>query len=1377
MPSRILRKIMACLIATVLAVGMPLSEAYAETTEGGFTYERVDGGVSITGYQGTAADIVIPGVVDGKTVVGISSGAFAENQTIETVEIADSVTCIENFAFDRCKSLRTVIFPDALKSIGACAFALTDIESAILPATLEVIDESAFAQTSLKGTVKIPASVAEIGARAFDRCEELQAIVVDPANIHYYSDEKGVLYSYDDQSLVSYPAGRQDTEYAVDAGTKNICADAFEASALIEITISEGVEYIGNNAFYNCIELKTINLPSTLKRVEEGAFGPNLHRLVDINLASGNETFSVDSAGVLYNDSEKSLVICPCDNPVLPSSYTVREGTKLICPSAFQNCNKYIREVNLPDSVTRISEGAFATGANIVRVPGSVVEFGQQCFVGVPTVYVSTQAQYDLLKDNAYYLASTGGSIDTEIILNEKGIVGAFEAEIGFKATVGGKNAYTTVEWDDGWFDLPSTDYVTHSWSSTIFNDELHELATTAAVLSGSAYERGLARNALETLGFEIGSDGSYYPSKNDYNNESKGGINQVAYTFGIRETAQGYPVIAVVIRGTPNNVEWLSNLNISDSAEEDIGAHEGFTHAAYEVFQALTQYVEKHDEKYDISNARVLITGHSRGAAVANVLGAMLTNGNGTLASNLSEERIYDFTFACPTTVKQPDSGCDNIYNIVNPEDIVTEIPLSRWGYGRHGITLCLPSKSNTSSTDYQTKYNRMNALFSDPAYAGVDYQPYKQAVISRQIATNAIYDLASSVDDVYGKYYKSILYDPNLGGPAYRTKDLLNAIGAAIWGKDGLDNFAGALAGASALLQVPAFDAAAVKIASAGILNGLDSALPCVVHGHSQETYVSWMQSGSAKDVFADTYWGLRVACPVDVQVNDVDNQRVVASIVNDVVDEDIENGLPAAVVDGVKMIDIPADRNYQIVITARDEGTMDFTVEGLNGYDDIPIAVKSYQGVPLEPEGVYISAGIPGPVDEIEDIRLVAQGDIYPMPEVDCANKVEGNPSYVDVNVLAEGGGDAWGGGRAMTGSQVTVHASAASGSSFDGWYIGGVKVSVEEEYTLRADDSMEIIARFRDQQEPSEPGVDPIPGGGNEEDEPSADPEEPSGPSAGALYDVIVEEGNGRGSVETSVDKAKAGEAVTVTAHPLFGYLVGTLTVLDAEGEVYHTDQSGEGGSWVFTMPDGDVTVIVSFAIPAWENPYSDVTEESWYWNAVRRATLAGLMHGYDDGTFGPDDGLLREQAATVMWNLMGEGNVSLPAAEHDDVGQGEWYSPYVNWAVDEGVMEGYDGGEFGVGDALTREQFAAVIAKAVGADVGAADRSVLEVFPDAGGVSGWARETMAWAVENGLVSGVETEDGTRELQATRTLARAEMATMMMNAVDKGVLALS
>ena len=78
-----------------------------------------------------------------------------------------------------------------------------------------------------------------------------------------------------------------------------------------------------------------------------------------------------------------------------------------------------------------------------------------------------------------------------------------------------------------------------------------------------------------------------------------------------------------------------------------------------------------------------------------------------------------------------------------------------------------------------------------------------------------------------------------------------------------------------------------------------------------------------------------------------------------------------------------------------------------------------------------------------------------------------------------------------------------------------------------------------------------------------------------------------------------------------------------------------------------------------------------------------------------------------------------------------------------------------------------------LAKAAKADLSAADESALDAFPDAAGVTGWARPAVAWAVETGVIGGVETKDGL-ELQATRTVTRAEMAKMIVNAIGVGVL---
>ena len=204
-------------------------------------------------------------------------------------------------------------------------------------------------------------------------------------------------------------------------------------------------------------------------------------------------------------------------------------------------------------------------------------------------------------------------------------------------------------------------------------------------------------------------------------------------------------------------------------------------------------------------------------------------------------------------------------------------------------------------------------------------------------------------------------------------------------------------------------------------------------------------------------------------------------------------------------------------------------------------------------------------------------------------------------------------------------------------------------------------------------------------------------------------------------------------------------------------------------------DIDNPSIKAYAVPP-DGPYSDVPADAWYHDAVIRATELGIMGGYGDGVFGPEHELTREQAAMVLWNALGEGATDAPAADLPDVAQGEWYSNAVNWAVEGKLINGYDGSDkFGVGDPLTREQFARIIANAAGADLSEQDTSVLDSYVDGDAVTDWARPAVAWAVETGVIGGVEGEDGTLTLDAVRDVTRAEMAKMILNAIDAGVLA--
>ena len=214
-------------------------------------------------------------------------------------------------------------------------------------------------------------------------------------------------------------------------------------------------------------------------------------------------------------------------------------------------------------------------------------------------------------------------------------------------------------------------------------------------------------------------------------------------------------------------------------------------------------------------------------------------------------------------------------------------------------------------------------------------------------------------------------------------------------------------------------------------------------------------------------------------------------------------------------------------------------------------------------------------------------------------------------------------------------------------------------------------------------------------------------------------------------------------------------------------------SGPGKPSDPTDPDPDDAVDPDY--PALDRPFPDVASGTWYYEAVCKAGELGIMNGYaDTGLFGPDDPLAREQAAGVLYNYLGQDDKTSPVAAHTDVAQGQWYSDAVNWAVEKGIMGGYANTSlFGIGDLLTREQFAAVIANACGADVAAVDRSVLNQYPDGDEYSAWAADALAWAVDVGVINGVQLRDGTLELRATETMTRAQMAAMMVNAIEQGV----
>ena len=147
------------------------------------------------------------------------------------------------------------------------------------------------------------------------------------------------------------------------------------------------------------------------------------------------------------------------------------------------------------------------------------------------------------------------------------------------------------------------------------------------------------------------------------------------------------------------------------------------------------------------------------------------------------------------------------------------------------------------------------------------------------------------------------------------------------------------------------------------------------------------------------------------------------------------------------------------------------------------------------------------------------------------------------------------------------------------------------------------------------------------------------------------------------------------------------------------------------------------------------PFLDVAEGAWYYDAVAYCYENGIMDGTSSVSFAPGMLLNRAMAAQVLYNLA-DGTAST-AAGFPDVAASAWYADAVNWAAANGYVTGYDNGSFGPEDSLTREQLAVILYRYAGSPE---PTGSLDGFTDAASTSDYAVDALRWAVGEGLLTG-------------------------------------
>ena len=160
---------------------------------------------------------------------------------------------------------------------------------------------------------------------------------------------------------------------------------------------------------------------------------------------------------------------------------------------------------------------------------------------------------------------------------------------------------------------------------------------------------------------------------------------HNISYTLAHKKFGDNETQLVVVLRGT-DYVEWRGNMHMRKEDEPliPLERHYSFEQANRSLQKAIKQYVTDNQLK----NIHFLLTGHSRGAAVANLLAVDLNRGVDFKICSTKE--VYAYTFATPNNSTQFSlEGNENIYNFCFKDDFVPQVPLSEWGYGKSGKTV----------------------------------------------------------------------------------------------------------------------------------------------------------------------------------------------------------------------------------------------------------------------------------------------------------------------------------------------------------------------------------------------------------------------------------------------------------------------------------------------------------------------------------------------------------------------------------------------------------------------------------------------------------------------------------------------------------------
>ena len=250
---------------------------------------------------------------------------------------------------------------------------------------------------------------------------------------------------------------------------------------------------------------------------------------------------------------------------------------------------------------------------------------------------------------------------------------------------------------------------------------------------------------------------------------------------------------------------------------------------------------------------------------------------------------------------------------------------------------------------------------------------------------------------------------------------------------------------------------------------------------------------------------------------------------------------------------------------------------------------------------------------------------------------------------------------------------------------------------------------------------------------------------------STYAITVPSDVDGGAVKVSPTRASSGTTVTITVTPDDGYELAKLTVTDKDGDTVKLTDKGDG-KYTFTMPASAVEVEASFQeiVVEPDNPFTDVYESDYYYDAVLWAVENGVTVGTTSTTFSPNVTVSRAQMVTFLWRAYGSPEAT-GENPFTDVNESEYYYDAVLWAVENGVTVGTSATTFSPEAPVTRAQAVTFQWRAAGSPAASGD-SFNDVADDV-----WYSDAVTWAVANEITNGTGGNNFSPEVAVSRAQA--------------------